>query len=161
MLVKNVKSHNKVNFLNPKSLVLIVGNLANFKLLCGANHINKEAAMWDLPHFVHETPTNAINSLIYAINSIAPFAASVRNREKRSQKQSRSYPKVGNYLFEKFARNQTIAEYDTSILRYVKPLSMSTQNCAEDIIAKLCKEAEAYDESTRNDVYIKVVDSSI
>lgn len=41
------------------------------------------------------------------------------------------------------------------------PSGMTPQQYANDLIAKLCKVADVYDESTLNDVFIEGVDASI
>lgn len=54
-----------------------------------------------------------------------------------------------------------IADYDTIISWNILPSSMSSQRCAEDLIAKSWKIADMYDEGTSIDAFIKGIDASI
>lgn len=66
-----------------------------------------------------------------------------------------------NYLLKKYATDATLAEYEASIRRYMQPTSMTSEQFTDDLIAKSCKVAAVYVESTFNDVFIKGVDVSI
>lgn len=65
----------KTYFFSPKDLVAINKLLVTVKLVCDTNQNQKEAPMWILPYFVHETLAVAPNSRMYAKSSLAPFLA--------------------------------------------------------------------------------------
>lgn len=91
----------------------------------------------------------------------APLSASVRCDKTRPRNFWRSYPEVVNYLLKKFVTDQAFVEYDATILRYMQPTNMTSQQIADDLIAKSCKVADVYEQSTLNDVSIEGVDASI
>lgn len=114
-----------------------------------------------LPLFVHETLADVLNSRMYAEHSFAAFAASVQNQEQRSRKLLVSYRRVVSYLLKTFATDQAVAEFDSLILRYMRPSSIAPRRYADRIMAKMCKAAEVYDKSTLSAIYVDGVDSSI
>lgn len=85
-LGKNAKLQKKAHFFNPELPIAIFGFLTIFKLACDTNPTHEGAVIWVLPHFVHKTLAIALSSHMYAEKSIAMFASSVRNRERRSRK---------------------------------------------------------------------------
>lgn len=62
-----------------------------------------------------------------------------------------------NYLIKKDATHDAITEYDIVILRYVQPDNTNSQQYDDDLVAKLCKIADVYDEGILNDVFIEGV----
>lgn len=86
-LIKKFKWHMKLHYFNPKEPNSIINFPATFKLACDLNRIDKEAVMWVLPHYVHETLTNALNSRICAKNRVAPIIATMCNNNKRQYQQ--------------------------------------------------------------------------
>lgn len=100
----------KVHIFNPEEPIPIIGFLATFKAACDTDHTHEGAAMWVLPHCVHELIDNALNSRMWGENSIALFGDLGRNQQQGSQKLSRLYPDIVNYLLKKFATNQAIDE---------------------------------------------------
>lgn len=64
-------------------------------------------------------------------------------------------------LLGEFSTDQKIAEYDTSIQRYMQHLSMTPQQYADDIFARSGKVERVYDESTENVVFIEGADPSM
>lgn len=67
---------------------------------------------------------------------------------------------MADHLLREDATNQAKVEYNASVLRYMRPSSMTLQLYADDIIAKLRKEADMNNVSALNNVFIKVVVSS-
>lgn len=72
-----------------------------------------------LPHFVHKTLDNALNSHIYTENSLTSFVALVHNQEKRSQKLLPTHAVRRKIFLRNFAMDREIAGYYTSTLSYV------------------------------------------
>lgn len=66
-----------------------------------------------------------------------------------------------NYLSKNYATNQATAEDDAVVLRYVQPSNMTRQQYANDLVARSCKAADVFNESTLNVVFIKAYDTSI
>lgn len=66
----------------------------------------------------------------------SPIIASGSNNDKRSQKISWSYPEVVNYLMKNYATNLAVAEYAAANLRYMRPVSITSQQYADDSVAR-------------------------
>lgn len=62
----------KAHDFDPKESISIIGFLAPFKLACNTNRIHEGSAIWALPHYVHETIANALNSGMCAEDITAP-----------------------------------------------------------------------------------------
>lgn len=108
----------KAHFLNVIDQIFIIKFLATFEITGDTNHIHDDAAMWLLPHFIHGTHANTLNSRTYAKNSLPPFNASVRDRKPQSQKFLQTYLEVVSYLLKNYATDHAVAEYIASIVRY-------------------------------------------
>lgn len=85
----------------------------------------------------------------------------MRNEPHRSRKLLRSHPKVVNHLLKEYTADQVNAEYDAIVLRYMQLANMTLQQYVDDLTAKTCKVADAYDEDTLKDVFIEGADQSI
>lgn len=85
----------------------------------------------------------------------------MKDELKRSHKQPRSYPEEVNYLLNKFASDQAIAEYVATFLRYVQAAHLTPKQYAKDMIEKSCKAADVCGEDTVNDVSSEGVDQWI
>lgn len=48
-------------------------------------------------------------------------------------------------MLESFATNQAIAEFDVTVLRYMKPSNTTPLQFADDLVAKSCKVADVHD----------------
>lgn len=79
----------------------------------------------------------------------------MRNKDTKSHKRIRPYPKVANYLLNKYALDQATSEYDAAIFCYMLQAKLNSQQYANDLTAKSCKEAEVYDKECLNDVLIE------
>lgn len=66
-----------------------------------------------------------------------------------------------NYLFKKFASDKEISKMNAAVLRYIQLDSLPPMQYADDLDAKSCKIADAYNDSTLNDIFIEGVDFSI
>lgn len=114
----------------------ILGFLGTFKFESGTNNIHEETAMSVISHYEMETKANTLNSCMCTQNWIARLATSLRNEQLRSLKFLRSCPEMINYLLQKYATDQALAEYDATILRYVALTNMTTRQFSGDLIAK-------------------------
>lgn len=114
----------KSHFLNPIKAISIIVFIASFKLARETNRIEKRAAVWVLPHFVHETLANALQFLMYAEDVTVPIIFLVCNNDTRSRKLLRYYPEMVNYLLKTYATYHSVAKYDTAILHYMQPSNM-------------------------------------
>lgn len=65
------------------------------------------------------------------------------------------------YLLKKYDTDEAIAEYDAAILWYMQRTNMNPQQYADDLVSKLCKIADVYNEGILNDAVIKGVDTLI
>lgn len=65
------------------------------------------------------------------------------------------------YLLNTFATDQSIAEYNASIIQYVQPLSMPLQQYVVDASADSCKVTEIYNSRTLSDAFIQGVEPSM
>lgn len=89
------------------------------------------------------------NSRVSAAAHINSAVASVNITEPMIPKKIlRLYPKFVNYILEKYANDQTIADIDSIILRYIQPAHMTPIQYDVDLYAKSCKVANLYDTST-------------
>lgn len=100
--------------------------------------------MWILANYVNKIHTNALKSCKCATDKSSLIATSVRNLDNRYR--FRSYAEVVNYLLKKFATEQAIPEFDAAIIWYMQPADMSSQQYADNLVAKLCEVADVYDE---------------
>lgn len=66
-----------------------------------------------------------------------------------------------DYLLIIFATDQSIAENDAAILRYVPLFILTPQKQADRLIATLRKDVDVYDDSALNDVVIEGIDACI
>lgn len=160
-LAKKAKFYIKVHFFRPSSPILIFRFLAIFKLACVSTHSQKWETVWILLHFVDETVASALHSRMYAKKRFAPFASSVCNPKQSPQTLLQLYLALGDYLLKTIFAHQAVADYDTSILRYMHPSIITPTQCAYNVIARACKVAIIYGNNTLNDVFIEGVDSSI
>lgn len=96
-----------------------------------------------------------------AEDCLPKFATFVRSENLRSHRLLCSYPEGVNDLLKKCATAQAFAENDTAILRHVQPSNMSFHKYADDLVPKCCKDADAYDVSILNEVFIEDVGTSI
>lgn len=152
----------KPHVINANEPTSIKGFVATFKSSCNSSKIHESAVMWFLPQYIQERLANAQKSCMCAENQPALLAAFVRNEPHRSRKVLRLYPEVVNYFLKKYAADQSIAEYDATILWYTPPANMTTtQQYASDQITKSGKDADVYNESTPNEVFTKDVDQPI
>lgn len=98
----------KTRFFDLKhSIFIIIGYLATFKLTCDSNRIQERAAMWVLPHYVNETPANALNSSMCATDKSSPINATVRNADNRSRKLLQSNPELVSSLPKHFPQTNS------------------------------------------------------
>lgn len=67
---------------NIKDPISIIKFLATFRFACVTKNIHDGVGIGVLPHFVHEKLTNTPNSYKYAEDSLASFAALVRNQKQ-------------------------------------------------------------------------------
>lgn len=56
--------------------------------------------------------------------------------------------------------DQSIAEYDSAVLHYMQPASMTLQQYAIDLVTNWCKVTELYDKGTMNKISIEGDDIS-
>lgn len=98
MLVKESLSQSKAHFSDSKEWASIVVILEIFNPACDTNKIREGAAMWLLPHYVHDSFANVLKNRICAADRITPIVASVRSNDNRLSKRLRFYPEVFNYL---------------------------------------------------------------
>lgn len=75
-----------------------------------------------------------------------PIIDLVHNNATRLPERLQHYLELINYPLKKYATDQAIAEYDAVILRNMQPASMTAQQYADDLVAKLCKVADVFDE---------------
>lgn len=145
----------KEHYLDFKESIFIISFLATFKLACNTNRTQEGAAMWVLPHYLHETIANALKSRMCSEHRTNQIIASVCNRDTRSHKLLRSYLEVVNYLLRKCATGQKIAEYDAEILRYMQPANMNPKKYADDLVVKSCKVADVLREGNPKQCLLK------
>lgn len=126
----------KAHFFDPKDSISVIKYLATFKLAWDNNSIHEGAVIWVLLRYVSETLAKALNSCMCATNRYFSFAALVRNVENWAPKLLRSYIEVVNYLLKKFATSRAITQFDSASLRSKQPATMTTQQYAEDLVAK-------------------------
>lgn len=125
------------------------------------NKIFEGAAMLPLPHYAMETHANALSSYMFKEDGSSQFTALVRNEKTKLRKLLRFYPEQVNFLLEKYKTDQATAESNELIMRYAPLVNKAPQQCADDFIAKACKIADLYDESTVNVVFIGCFDASV
>lgn len=149
------------HFFDSSYLFSIIGFLVTFKLAFDTNRIQEGVTMWvPLFFFVKNALASSLNICVSAATNIEQAAASFHLIQPLKQKKLfGTYPKVVNYLVMKSASDQARAKMDFANLRYTQQNSMSPMQYAEDLCAKSCKLADVYDESTRNDIFIKSVDA--
>lgn len=58
----------------------------------------------------------------------------------------RTYLKVINYLFQTYPADDVIAEMDATLKHYTQPRTMSPTQYAEDLVPKLLRRGEVYDQ---------------
>lgn len=134
-----VISQMKAHLFSRNDPIPIIGSLPTFTLACSSYHFKEETVMWALPYFVHKRLANALMSCMYVEDSLARFPASICNEEQQSQKLLRPYLEIVRYYLKTFATDWAVAEYDTSILRYMQPLSVTPLQYADNINIKSSK----------------------
>lgn len=149
-----IRSQMKTHFFDPKKQISIKGFLATFKLACGTSHTHKRANMWAFLHHIEETLANTLNSCLYGQDPLALLAVSFCGDQPWFHKFLRLFPEVLDHFLTKYSTRQAIAKYDVTIFHYVQPANMTSQQFSDDLIAKSCKVAGVYDESTLNHVFI-------
>lgn len=87
------------------------------------------------------------------------IAALMRNVDNRFCKLLQSYSDVANYLLQKFATDQAIAEFDSAILLYIHPANITLQQYPDDLVTKSWTVANVLDEGPMNDIFTERVDS--
>lgn len=73
----------------------------------------------------------------------------------------RSYLEEVNYFLMSDAADQPIAEYDAAVLCNMLPANMTTQQYADNLVAKSCMVADVYDGEALKEEFIEGVEESI
>lgn len=161
-MVKKVNAQMKAYWFVLSKPIFIVKFFATFKLVCDANCIEEEAAMWVLPFFFRNALATTFISRRFAAAYITPVVALNNITEPLIQKKLlQLYPEIFNYLLKKFANHQAIAEMDFTNLCYSKLAHMAPMQYFDVLSAKFWKVVDDYDESTINNIVTESVVSSI
>lgn len=94
-------------------------------LACEYKKLHIRAALWVLVYYVQICLANALNSPMCAENRLTLLAVSVCNKQHRSCKLLRSFPEEVECLLKKHATDRAIAKYDSIIILYMQPVSMT------------------------------------
>lgn len=62
---------------------------------------------------------------------------------------------------KKFATHRAVSKSTLEILRYLQVANVTLQQYTDGQVTKSCKEADVYNESASNDVFIEGVEASI
>lgn len=147
---------------NPSDIISIIGLLATIKLACATDSIYESVAMWLLLYFVKNVIETTLKSHMSAAAHITQLSPRLAPLNRWSNKNPlRSNPEILNYFVQKCANNKAIAEMNSKIYRYIPPVHVILMQCADDLSAKPCKEADVYDKSTFNDFFIEGTDPPV
>lgn len=134
--VKEVKSQMNERFFDPKKPISIIGCSTTIKLAYDMNNLHDGAVVWGFSHYVTETLENELNSRVNAEDRLSTFVATVSNDDNRSRKLLQFYLEVMNYLSERYATAQAIAENEAEIVWYVQPPNVRIKQHTDDLIVK-------------------------
>lgn len=131
-----------------------------FNFACDTNNVREEAAMLTLPHYVEQMFAIVLNSYMCAEHRTIPLATSVRDEETCH---GHYWDFIRNRLLsvEEAAGDQAAAEYDSTILRYMQLINLTSQQFADDLIASPWKVADIFHKSVLKYSSIDAVDGSV
>lgn len=146
---------------NPKVSTPIIDILATFVLACSTMHIYERADTWIKYHFVHEILANVLHICMCAEDRSPTIAATECRQKQHSRKLQQSFFEEVEYLLKRSSQNQAVVEYDASVLKYMRLLSMTLQQYTDNPFSKSCKVADIYDGSEYSGVFFEDGNSSI
>lgn len=150
-----MKTHN----LDPADPIAILGSLTTYRLACNANRIHEREAMWAMPHFVADQVASSLNDRMVQADEIKGMGTTVNsNGTALHVHRLRLYSEVVNHLLKWNARDETIAEADATILRYMQPSNMTPLQYGEAFFVKAICVGDVYNKGTLNDALIQEVD---
>lgn len=132
-----VKLQMNGHFADQKNAISIIGYLAVCRFVSCMNDAQQVAVKRAMPHYVQGTVTFGLNCLVCAENYLTLFSRSVCNINLRYRKLLRFYLEVVSYLLTKYENDKDIAQNDATILGYVPPSKMTSQQYTDNLSPNL------------------------
>lgn len=72
-----------------------------------------------------------------------------------------TYPQRMNYLLKTYAAEESIADTEYEITKFIKPPNKTLSQCAEQLAVKTSRWGDTYDEQNFNEIFIMKLKKSI
>lgn len=140
----------KTSLFKPSRPISVLSVLDKLKTACDNNSIHKDAATWLFPHFVTEPAKAAL-----------PHRMTADKRNHQQGDKLTTYCQVINYLLETFATDNIIAEAESDITSFEKPVGTTGTRHFEILFEKALRCGVVYNEPRLKEIFIESLRSSI